>query len=121
MAPNVYLHISLLQPHAQTINDMPIRMYGVVPVYVSNKQTQLRPVIQMEDVLRPETDVNITVREESGKPMTYTLALVDEGLLDLTNFQTPDPWNEFYSKEALGIRTWDGSDCVTTECRTGHQ
>lgn len=112
MAPNVYLHISLLQPHAQTINDMPIRMYGVVPVYVSNKQTQLRPVIQMEDVLRPETDVNITVREESGKPMTYTLALVDEGLLDLTNFQTPDPWNEFYSKEALGIRTWDMYDDV---------
>lgn len=112
MAPNVYLHISLLQPHSQTINDLPIRMYGVAPVLVTNKQTQLRPVIEMPDVLRPETNFNVTVREQAGKPMTYTLALVDEGLLDLTNFKTPDPWNEFYSKEALGIRTWDMYDDV---------
>lgn len=41
--------------------------------------------------------------------MTYTLAIVDDGLLDLTNFKTPDPWNEFYSREALGIRTWDST------------
>ncbi len=112
MAPNVYLHISLLQPHAQTINDLPIRMYGVMPVYVSNKQTILHPVIEMPNVLRPESDFKVTVKERSGKPMTYTLAIVDDGLLDLTSFKTPDPWNEFYAKEALGIRTWDMYDDV---------
>lgn len=112
MAPNVYLHISLLQPHAQTVNDLPIRMYGVVPVFVTNSQTILQPQIQMPEVLRPETDFNVTVSEKSGKPMTYTLAIVDDGLLDLTNFKTPDPWNDFYSREALGIRTWDMYDNV---------
>lgn len=112
MAPNVYLHISLLQPHAQTINDLPIRMYGIAPVFVTNRQTVLQPQIQIPEVLRPETDFNVTVSEKSGKPMTYTLAIVDDGLLDLTNFKTPDPWNEFYSREALGIRTWDMYDNV---------
>ena len=112
MAPNVYLHISLLQPHAQTINDLPIRMYGIAPVFVTNRQSVLQPQIQMPEVLRPETDFNVTVSEKSGKPMTYTLAIVDDGLLDLTNFKTPDPWNEFYSREALGIRTWDMYDNV---------
>ena len=112
MTPNVYLHISLLQPHAQTINDLPIRMYGIAPVFVTNRQTVLQPQIQMPEVLRPETDFNVTVSEKSGKPMTYTLAIVDDGLLDLTNFKTPDPWNEFYSREALGIRTWDMYDNV---------
>ncbi|MBD9091491.1 MAG: alpha-2-macroglobulin [Bacteroides oleiciplenus] len=112
MAPNVYLHISLLQPHAQTVNDLPIRMYGVVPVLVTNKQTILQPQIKMPEVLRPETDFNVTVSEKSGKPMTYTLAIVDDGLLDLTNFKTPDPWNDFYAREALGIRTWDMYDDV---------
>lgn len=112
MAPNVYLHINLLQPHAQTINDLPIRMYGIAPVFVTNRQTVLQPQIQMPEVLRPETDFNVTVSEKSGKPMTYTLAIVDDGLLDLTNFKTPDPWNEFYSREALGIRTWDMYDNV---------
>ena len=112
MTPNVYLHISLLQPHAQTVNDLPIRMYGVVPVFVTNSQTVLQPQIQMPEVLRPETNFNVTVSEKSGKPMTYTLAIVDNGLLDLTNFKTPDPWNDFYSREALGIRTWDMYDNV---------
>lgn len=112
MAPNVYLHISLLQPHAQTTNDLPIRMYGVMPVLVNDPQTILHPHIDMPATLRPETDFQVVVSEENGKPMTYTLAIVDDGLLDLTNFKTPDPWSEFYAREALGIRTWDMYDDV---------
>lgn len=112
MAPNVYLHIYLLQPHAQTVNDLPIRMYGVVPVLITDKETILEPQIKMPDVLRPETEFAVTVSEKSGRPMTYTLAIVDDGLLDLTNFKTPDPWPEFYVREALGISTWDMYDNV---------
>lgn len=112
MAPNVYLHVSLLQPHAQTTNDLPIRMYGVMPVFVRDPQTILHPHIDMPATLRPETNFQVTVSEKEGKPMTYTLAIVDDGLLDLTNFKTPDPWSEFYAREALGIRTWDMYDDV---------
>ena len=111
MTPNVYVHISLLQPHASA-EDMPIRMYGVMPVFVSNKESVLTPVITMTDVLRPETEFEVKVKEQNGKPMTYTLAIVDDGLLDITNFKTPDPWNVFYAREALGIRTWDMFDNV---------
>ncbi|MDR1524879.1 MAG: alpha-2-macroglobulin, partial [Tannerella sp.] len=111
MSPNVYIHISLLQPHAATA-DLPVRMYGVMPVFVSNKESVLTPVITMPGVLKPETGFEVKVKEKDGKPMSYTLAVVDEGLLDLTNFRTPDPWNEFYAREALGIRTWDMFDYV---------
>jgi hypothetical protein len=44
--------------------------------------------------------------------MAFTLALVDEGLLDITRFKTPDPHSSFYSKEALGVKTWDLYDDV---------
>ena len=54
MAPNVYVNVSLLQPHAQTINDLPIRMYGVIPIMVEDKNTLLKPVIKMPDVIKPE-------------------------------------------------------------------
>ncbi|MDR3268138.1 MAG: alpha-2-macroglobulin [Tannerella sp.] len=112
MAPNVYVHISLLQPHEQTANDLPIRMYGVMPVFVTHKNSLLTPRITMPDALRPETAFTVSVKEANGKPMTYTLAIVDDGLLDLTGFKTPDPWDAFYSREALGIRTWDLYDDV---------
>lgn len=112
MAPNVFVHVSLLQPHKATENDLPIRMYGVVPITVENPDSHLKPVIKMKDVLKPETTANITIQEADGKPMTYTLAIVDEGLLDLTGFKTPQPWDHFYAREALGVKTWDLYDEV---------
>jgi uncharacterized protein YfaS (alpha-2-macroglobulin family) len=112
MAPNCYIHISLLQPHAQTVNELPIRLYGIAPILISNKESVLNPQINMPDVLRPETEFTVEVSEKNNKPMTYTLAIVDDGLLDLTNFKTPNPWTEFYAREALGIRTWDMYDYV---------
>ncbi len=112
MAPNVYINISLLQPHASTKNDSPIRMYGIVPIGVVDKNTVLEPQISMPDVLRPEQTVNVKVSEKHGKKMTYTIAVVDEGLLDLTRFKTPNAWESFYTREALGVRTWDIYDDV---------
>ena len=112
MAPNFYIHISLLQPHKQTLNDLPIRMYGVQNITVSNPASHLTPVITCSDVVRPQTPFTVKVKEEKGKPMTYTLAIVDEGLLDLTNFRTPNPWPAMNEREALGVRSWDMYDDV---------
>ena len=107
MAPNVFFNVSLIQPHKSTTNDRPIRLYGIQSVEVVDRQTILTPVLQMPDVLEPEQEVEFTVSEREGRKMTYTVAVVDEGLLDLTRFRTPDLWRQFYAKEALGVRTWD--------------
>jgi alpha-2-macroglobulin len=112
MTPNVFVHITMLQPHKNTLESIPLRMYGIVPISIENKNSHLEPVIEMPSVLRPETTATIKVKEKSGKRMSYTLAIVDEGLLDLTGFQTPDPWNTFYAREALGVKTWDIYDYV---------
>ena len=112
MAPNVFVNISLLQPHASTANDLPIRMYGVIPLMVKDPNTMLEPQISMPKVLKPEEEFTVKVTEKQGKSMTYTLAVVDDGLLDLTRFKTPNAWDEFYKKEALGVKTWDIFDYV---------
>ena len=112
MAPNVYATVSLLQPHAQTINDLPIRMYGTIPIIIEDKNTVLKPVIAAPASIRPEQPVAISVSEASGKEMTYMIAVVDEGLLDLTNFKTPDPHKSFYAREALGVKSFDLFDDV---------
>ncbi|MEJ2109347.1 MAG: MG2 domain-containing protein, partial [Acidobacteriota bacterium] len=112
MAPNIYANVTLLQPHMQAGNDLPIRMYGVIPIKVSDPDTQLEPIIESPEVFKPEQEGKISIREKNGKSMTYTLAVVDEGLLDLTRFATPDPWAYFYRREALGVKTWDLFDLV---------
>ncbi|MDX1350061.1 MAG: alpha-2-macroglobulin family protein, partial [Putridiphycobacter sp.] len=107
MAPNVYVSATLIQPHGQTKNSLPIRMYGIVPLYVSDPQTHLNPIVSCPQTVKPETNFTVKVKEKNGQKMAYTVAVVDEGLLSLTRFQTPDAWSTFYAKEALGVRTWD--------------
>jgi uncharacterized protein YfaS (alpha-2-macroglobulin family) len=112
MAPNVYAYVAYIQPHQKTLNDLPIRLYGVVPIKVNNLKTQLKPVIKTAEEWRPEQKATIKVSEEKGREMSYTLAIVDEGLLDITRFKTPNPWEHFYAREALGIKTWDYFDDI---------
>jgi len=112
MAPNVYAHVTVVQPHAKTLNDLPIRLYGVVPILVQDAKTRLEPLISMAKEIKTDVPFEVEVSEKGGAAMTYTLAIVDEGLLDLTRFKTPDPWKHFYAREALGVRTWDVYDQV---------
>ncbi|MDR2965082.1 MAG: alpha-2-macroglobulin [Treponema sp.] len=107
MLPNVYVHITLLQPHLQTVNDLPIRLYGVVPVTINDPNVALRPQIKTESNWQAESRVSFTVSEATGRPMAYTVAVVDEGLLGLTRFNIPSPNNTFYAKEASFLRSWD--------------
>ena len=112
MAPNFYVHATLLQPHAQTVNDLPIRMYGVEGAEVIDRRTILHPQIEVADEILPQREFAIRIHERDNKPMSYTLAIVDEGLLDITAFRTPQPWQAMNRREALGVRTWDMYDDV---------
>jgi uncharacterized protein YfaS (alpha-2-macroglobulin family) len=112
MAPGIYVHATFIQPHQNLANDLPIRMYGVIPLAVTDRATRLKPLIACEEVLKPQSQANIAVSEEQGRTMTYTLAVVDEGLLDITRFATPNPWDRFFRREALGVHTWDLYDLV---------
>lgn len=112
MCPNTYICVSLIQPYNQRNNDHPIRLYGVVNVNVEDPSLHLNPEINVAKELRPSKDFTVDVKEKNGKQMNYTIAVVDEGLLSLTTFRTPDPFNAFYAREALGVKTWDFYDYI---------
>jgi uncharacterized protein YfaS (alpha-2-macroglobulin family) len=112
MTPNVYVHVSYLQTYKHKDNDLPARLYGILSIKVENKQSHLHPQLIVKDEIRPDRNELVQVKEKYGRPMTYTLAVVDEGLLDLTHFRTPSLWGHFYQKQGLGVRTWDLYDEV---------
>lgn len=107
MAPNVYAYISFIQSYKTVKNDLPIRMFGICPIQVEDPSSILKPKILSKESFKPGEKISIAISEEAGKEMTYTLSVVDEGLLGITRFKTPDPHASFYSKVGLGIRTWD--------------
>jgi hypothetical protein len=112
MEPNVFVSISLLQPHHVSENDLPLRLYGTIPILVEDASTKLEPQISMPDEVQPQKEFVVKISEKKNKSMTYTLAVVEDGLLDLTRFKTPNAFNTFYAREALGIKTWDIFDDV---------
>lgn len=112
MAPGIYAHVTLVQPHEGRKNDLPLRLYGIVPLKVENPLDRLTPELTAPTEMAPNQDLKIRVKEKQGRAMTYTVAVVDEGLLGLTGFKTPDPLDEFRHKEALGVKTWDLYDWV---------
>lgn len=112
MLPNVYLHVTAVQPHAQTANDRPIRLYGVVPLTVEESLTRLPVEITAPSVIKPLEHFEVEVRVPRDRSSTVTLAVVDEGLLDLTSFRTPDPWAFFFAKEGLSVASFDVYETV---------
>ncbi|HUU05107.1 MAG TPA: MG2 domain-containing protein [Patescibacteria group bacterium] len=112
MSPNIYVHVTLLQPHSGKKSDTPIRLYGVIPVMVENPRTRLEPLLKVVGELKPLQEFKVGVEEKSGRAMTYTLAVVDEGLLGLTRYTAPDLRRKFYNREALGVLTWDLFDDI---------
>lgn len=56
-------------------------------------------------VLRPRASASVTVHTAPGAWLT--LAAVDEGVLRLTNFQSPDPLGYFFGRRALGVDIHD--------------
>ncbi len=107
MLPNVYVSVSIIQPLEQAANDRPLRTYGIIPLLVEDPDTRQALRIEMPDRLRPNGSFDITVETGDKKPTQFTIAVVDEGLLDLTRFLTPDPWDSFFKKQKLGVRTSD--------------
>jgi alpha-2-macroglobulin len=112
MAPNTYVTVSLIQPHKDRQNDRPIRLMGILNLTVKDSSTFLYPAISMEDEVRPASKFKVTVSEKNGSSMNYSLAVVDEGLLGLTNYQTPSLHNHFYKRKGLQVKTWDLYDEV---------
>ena len=107
MMPTTYVTISLIQPYDQSTNDRPIRLYGVVPLSIKDPATVRELHLETPEVLRPNAPFQVRLQTSDGRPTQFTLAVVDEGLLALTDFETPDPWLGFFRKLRLGVRNFD--------------
>lgn len=107
MLPNAYVSVALVQPLEQGENDRPLRMYGVIPLMVGDPSTQQELELEVADELPSGKEFSVVVKTGDRTATQVVLAVVDEGLLSLTDFPSPDPWAFFFAKEGLSIKTYD--------------
>ncbi len=107
MLPNVYASVSIIQPHTHTLNDRPIRLYGIIPIRVKDPNTKIKVDLITNKFFKPGKKFNVKIKTNLKRKVQYTIAVVDEGLLSLTDFESPNPWKSFYSKQMLLVNTYD--------------
>jgi uncharacterized protein YfaS (alpha-2-macroglobulin family) len=107
MVPNVYAGVAVIQPHGQTANDRPLRMFGVIPLNVADPLARQELNIDVAESLRSDEQFTVKVQTGDKQATTMIIAIVDEGLLTLTNFQTPNPDAFFNQKQRLTGRFFD--------------
>lgn len=105
--PNAYVSVMVYQPFDKKDNDLPLRMYGVVPLHVESVGTRFEFQVSVPESVRPEEEFTVAVQTSDRLPAQFTLAVVDEGILDITGFETPQPWEHFFAKQRLLTTTYD--------------
>jgi len=102
--PNVYVSATLFRP--MDASDMPLTVaHGFKNLKVEARQNKLPVTVSLSEQSRSRTRQVITVKTA---PRAYvTIAAVDEGILQVKNFKTPDPYNYFYQKVALAVGNYD--------------
>jgi hypothetical protein len=102
--PNVYITATLIKPLDDGI--MPLTVaHGFHPISVEEEDTKLPVSITAAAQSGSNTKQTITVKTEPGAEVT--IAVVDEGILQLKNFKSPDPFAYFFQKRALEVTSYD--------------
>ena len=103
--PNVYVTATLIRA-IDNRNNLPLTVaHGFAPVSVQSADTKLPVMITAVTQSRSKTKQ--TIRIKTAGNAQVTVAVVDEGILQLKNFKTPDPYGFFYQKRALEVGSHD--------------
>ena len=85
------------------------RSFGVITIPVQDPSLKLAPVINAPESIKPGSKLHIEIANPNKRKMAYTLAIVDEGILNIISFRTPDPM-KLYTKINYGIMHYDNFD-----------
>jgi uncharacterized protein YfaS (alpha-2-macroglobulin family) len=102
--PNVYITATVIKAHE--VSDLPLTVaHGFINVKVEEKGRKMDVTIDASKAVRSKTRQKVTVKAAPGSYVT--LSAVDNGVLQVSNFETPDPYKFFYQKKALQVSAFD--------------
>jgi hypothetical protein len=105
--PNVYVTATLFKKHNND-NETPFLVgHGFSSLKVLRKDNVLPVTIVAPKKIKPRTTQEITIKTDPQKDIFITLAVVDEGILQIKNYQTPDPYGFMYAKRKLNVNSYD--------------
>lgn len=102
--PNVYVTATLFKPHE--VSEIPLTVaHGFQSIRVEETSRKIPVEILAQKAVRSRTKQIVKVK---AAPNSFvTLSAVDNGVLQVSDFKTPDPYNYFYAPKALEVTGYD--------------
>src|SRR5262249_34585824 len=101
-----YVMVTVMTPRDPVNLPVPRRAVGITYVGTDMGGRTLQVSTPGLPTIRPRTHVEIPIQVRNvpgGDHVRVTLAMVDEGILNLTKYETPDPVAYFFGRHALGV------------------
>jgi uncharacterized protein YfaS (alpha-2-macroglobulin family) len=110
---NAYVNVTFVRDiHSREIFMSPLS-YGVVPFSISRKNRTVSPKIEVASLVKPGDPLKISY--STDKPSKLVIFAVDEGILQVAGYKTPDPLAHFFRKRALEVQTYQLLDLILPE------
>ena len=125
--PNVYVSALLIKdPHLESAAAyLPGRAFAVASVKVRPEAHQHTVSLEVPAEVQPSSPLTVKLKVDRATAATHAVvAAVDEGVLQLTDFESPDPTQQLFAQRALGVETfetigWSLADAGGAGSRTG--
>jgi len=110
---NAYVNVSFVRDMASKEIFMSPLSYGIQPFTINRDARRNRVKLEVPYLMRPgeKVDINYQV-QQPGKIVVFA---VDEGILQVANYTTPDPLKHFFRKKALEVETAQILDLILPE------
>lgn len=105
--PNVYVTATLFRSHTISETSPFLVGHGFASMKVEDEDNKLPVTITAPEKIKPRTTQRITIETDARKDIFVTLAAVDEGILQIKNYVTPDPYAYMYAKRSLRTESYD--------------
>ena len=104
-----YVMVNVFTERDPVMDAKPRRAVGLAYAPVDMEKRTFNLSINVPDVLRPRREqlIEVDIADGPREPVFLTLAAVDEGILQLTKFESPDPVSYYFGKKALGVSLHD--------------
>jgi uncharacterized protein YfaS (alpha-2-macroglobulin family) len=105
--PNVYVSATLFTTANAINQSMFYVAHGYQNISIESPKNKLNVQIIAPKKVQPNKTHEITVQTNSSQPVWVTLSAVDEGICQVKKFESPDPYQAFYSRRKLTVESFD--------------
>lgn len=102
--PNIYVTATLVKPH--DVAEIPLTVaHGFQSLRIDEKDRRMPLAIEAAATTRSNKKQHIKVKATAGAMVS--IAVVDNGILQVSDFKSPDPYDFFYQQRALQVQPYD--------------